>query len=150
MADQRPNIILLMDDQHRWDTMGCVNPLVKTPTLDRLAESGTRLDQAVCQAPACVPSRYSMMLGLYPSQIGVRTNGECLPDEILPYRTPRWGSATKEGGWITNQVIDLKVFCVPHISVLIPNSTASRLPPPLSSPLQKRDIQRTQLSRKRA
>ena len=84
MSDKRPNIILLQDDQHRWDALGCVNPLIKTPTLDRLAAEGIRFDQAVCQAPACVPSRYSMMLGKYPSQIGVRTNGECLPGDRLP------------------------------------------------------------------
>ena len=84
MPDTRPNIIILQDDQHRWDALGCVNPLVKTPTLDSLAASGIRFDQAVCQAPACVPSRYSMMLGRYPSQTGVRTNGECLTDDALP------------------------------------------------------------------
>lgn len=33
----RPNIIFRMDDQHRWDAMGHVNPQVRTPTLDRLA-----------------------------------------------------------------------------------------------------------------
>ncbi len=84
MTHDRPNIILLMDDQHRWNALGCVNPLVKTPTIDSLAAEGIRYGQAVCQAPACVPSRYSMMLGLYPSQIGVRRNGECLSDERLP------------------------------------------------------------------
>ena len=84
MADSRPNIILLMDDQHRWNALGCDNSLVKTPSLDALANRGIRFDQAVCQAPACVPSRYSMMLGLYPSQIGVRNNGECLSDSRMP------------------------------------------------------------------
>lgn len=87
MPDTRPNIILLQDDQHRWDALGCVNPLVKTPTLDNLAANGIRFDQAACQAPACVPSRYSMMLGQYPSDIGVRTNGECLPDDKMPSPT---------------------------------------------------------------
>ena len=84
MANSRPNIILLIDDQHRWNALGCVNPLVATPSLDALANRGIRFDQAVCQAPACVPSRYSMMLGLYPSQTGVRTNGECLSDRRMP------------------------------------------------------------------
>lgn len=76
-----------MDDQHRWNALGCVNPLVKTPALDALAVAGVRYEQAVCQAPACVPSRYSLMLGLYPSQISVRRNGECLTDERMPFPT---------------------------------------------------------------
>ena len=65
-ANKRPNIVFLMADQHRWDAIGRLDPTVKTPALDRLAREGTLFDQAVCQAPMCIPSRYSMMLGLYP------------------------------------------------------------------------------------
>jgi arylsulfatase A-like enzyme len=81
---RRPNIIFLMDDQHRWDTLGVVNPAVKTPHLDRLARSGIRYSQAVCQAPMCVPSRNSMMLGLYPNQTGILRNGPGIADGHLP------------------------------------------------------------------
>ena len=80
----RPNIIFLMSDQQRWDCVGRVNPAVKTPALDSLARDGIFFDQATCQGPMCVPSRYSMMLGLYPSQVGVLTNAMQLPDERLP------------------------------------------------------------------
>ena len=82
----RPNIIFLMDDQHRWDTLGIVNPKVKTPHLDALAKAGLFYDQAVCQAPMCTPSRNSMMLGLYPNQTGILRNGRGLADEKLPAR----------------------------------------------------------------
>jgi arylsulfatase A-like enzyme len=81
----RANIIVLQCDQHRHDALGCVNPLVKTPNLDALASRGIRFEQAVCNAPMCVPSRYSMMLGLYGSQCGVRHNtGMCATDSDLP------------------------------------------------------------------
>ncbi len=73
-----------MSDQQRWDCLGKINPKVKTPNLDRLADEGILFDQAVCQAPMCVPSRYSMMLGLYPSQIGVTRNGQYVTDANLP------------------------------------------------------------------
>ena len=76
IMSKKPHIIFLMTDQQRWDALGCVDPLVQTPHLDRLAASGVRFEQAVCQAPMCVPSRYSMLLGLYPSQCGVRNNGQ--------------------------------------------------------------------------
>lgn len=77
----KPNIIFFMTDQQRWDALGCVNSLVKTPNLDRLARNGILFRQAVCQTPQCVPSRYSMMLGKYSSQIGVLTNGDTIIDD---------------------------------------------------------------------
>jgi arylsulfatase A-like enzyme len=79
-----PNIIFLMDDQHRWDALGIVNPQVSTPTLDKLAGEGVFFKQAVCQAPMCVASRNSMMLGLYPNQVGILRNEPGIPDGQLP------------------------------------------------------------------
>ncbi len=76
-----------MDDQHRWDALGIVDPAVITPHLDRLARTGVFFDQAVCQAPMCVPSRNSMMMGLYPNQIGILRNSQGLPDAELPAKT---------------------------------------------------------------
>lgn len=82
----KPNIIFLMTDQQRWDALGAVNPLVKTPNLDRLARDGILYRQAVCQAPMCVPSRYSMMLGQYASKVGVLTNADAIvEDSALPH-----------------------------------------------------------------
>jgi len=87
-AKDKPNIIFLMTDQQRADALGCVNPLIKTPNLDRLAVNGIRFSQTVCNAPMCVPSRYSMMLGIYPCQTGVRTNGQFITnDKNLPAKT---------------------------------------------------------------
>jgi len=77
----RPNIIFLMTDQQRWDALGAVNPVVKTPALDALARQGIRFTQAVCQAPMCIPSRNAMMTGLYASQTGIRWNEDPVYDE---------------------------------------------------------------------
>jgi len=109
----KPNVIFLMTDQQRWDCLGVVNPLVKTPNLDRLAQNGIRYSQAVCQAPMCVPSRYSMMFGYYPSQLGVRGNGgglffeERLPTVPLPemmrqsgYQTAGFGKTHWNHGYL--------------------------------------------------
>lgn len=82
------NIILLQTDQHRWDALGCVRSVIKTPNLDALAARGVRFSQAVCNNPMCVPSRYSMMTGLYASQCGVRHNTQmCCRDEDMPIET---------------------------------------------------------------
>jgi arylsulfatase A-like enzyme len=87
ITSKRPNIIFLMDDQHRWDALGLLNPQVKTPTLDKLAKEGIFFNQAVCQAPMCVPSRNSLMFGLYPNQTRVYRNSDGLKDEEVPGKT---------------------------------------------------------------
>ena len=84
---QRPNIIFIMDDQHRYDALGLVNKSVKTPTLDSLAKNGIFYSQAVCQAPMCVPSRNSIMFGMYPNQTGVFRNSGGVQDSLLPGKT---------------------------------------------------------------
>ena len=82
-----PNIIFLMDDQHRWDALGVVDSSMHTPALDKLAKEGVRFTQAVCQAPMCVASRNSMMFGLYPNQVGIVRNQHGLRDSLLPAKT---------------------------------------------------------------
>lgn len=81
---ERPNIIFLMDDQHRWDALGVEKSVVVTPNLDELAKNGVRFTEAVCQAPMCIASRNSMMFGLYANQTGVLRNGRGIPDDKLP------------------------------------------------------------------
>lgn len=84
---KRPNIIFIMDDQHRWDALGIVNSQVITPTLDKLAKDGEFFNKAVCQAPMCVPSRNSIMFGLYPNQTGVYRNSGGVSDSLMPGKT---------------------------------------------------------------
>ncbi len=99
-GERRPNILFLMADQFRWDALGAVNPLIKTPNLDSLAERGVRFDQATVNAPMCLPSRYSMMTGLYPSQVGVRHNAQMCPrDADLP--APVLAQRLREAGYET-------------------------------------------------
>ncbi|MGH7143295.1 MAG: sulfatase family protein [Planctomycetota bacterium] len=83
-----PNIFLFITDQHRHDALGCVDRRIQTPHLDALAARGLRFSNAVCNAPMCVPSRYSLMTGLYASQVGVRHNTQMIPtDADLPVPT---------------------------------------------------------------
>lgn len=63
---RRPNIILILADQHRWDCLGYAgNPDVRTPNLDALAKHGVVFSQAICQWPMGVPSRCTLMTGQY-------------------------------------------------------------------------------------
>ena len=86
ISQSATNVIFLMTDQQRWDALGRVNPIVNTPNLDRLAKSGVLFRSATCQSPICTPSRNSMMFGLYPSQLGVRSNfTRSIGDQYLPF-----------------------------------------------------------------
>ena len=71
-----PNIILIITDQQRYDTIGALNaPHVQTPHLDRLVEGGVSFEQCYCTAPSCVPSRASFFNCAYPHTLKVFHNG---------------------------------------------------------------------------
>jgi len=62
----RPNILLVHGDQHRYDCLGAAgNPDIHTPHLDKLAAEGVRFEHSYCPYPVCTPSRYSLLSGLY-------------------------------------------------------------------------------------
>jgi arylsulfatase A-like enzyme len=72
---QKPNILLLFSDQHQADCLSFQNhPDVITPNFDKLAKSGTVFNRAYCQDGVCVPSRMSLMTGLYPRKLGILHN----------------------------------------------------------------------------
>ena len=67
MTTSRPNIVLIMCDQMRWDAAGFAgSPVVQTPHLDQLAASGVCFENAYCASPVCSPARASWLTGLYP------------------------------------------------------------------------------------
>ena len=64
---KRPNILFLMSDQHRADLSGFAgNKIVRTPTLDWLAETGVVFNNAYTASPICIPGRQSLMSGQLP------------------------------------------------------------------------------------
>ncbi len=76
----RPNILLITSDQQHWNTLGCLNPEIRTPNLDRLAQEGTLFTRAYAPNPTCTPTRASMITGKYPSQHGAYSLGTKLPE----------------------------------------------------------------------
>ncbi len=62
LADSRPNILFLLADDQRADTIAALgNPHIRTPSLDRLARSGLAFTRAYMQGAmnpgTCMPSR---------------------------------------------------------------------------------------------
>ena len=59
-----PNILFITCDQLRKDALGCYgNPVIQTPNIDRLAESGVRFDRVFTAYPVCAPNRASLATG---------------------------------------------------------------------------------------
>ena len=83
-AADRPNIILLMGDDHGWDETGYNgHPHLKTPVLDEMASRGLRLDRFYSAHPSCSPTRGSVITGRHPNRYGTFTpNYSIRPEEI--------------------------------------------------------------------
>ena len=65
-AASRPNIVFLMTDDQRWDTLGCYGRTdVITPHIDQLSEQGVTFDNAYYAVAICMPSRTTMFTGRY-------------------------------------------------------------------------------------
>jgi arylsulfatase A-like enzyme len=79
------NLLFIFTDQQRRETLGCypgTPPQVRTPNLDRLAETSAVFDRAYCTQPTCTPSRSSLLTGLYPHATGCIENNMALPAEM--------------------------------------------------------------------
>ncbi len=77
--ERRPNVLLIVTDQHRPDHVGFGgNPVVQTPSLDSLAAESMRFTNAFVANPLCQPNRCSMLTMRYPSVHGTRHNGIAL------------------------------------------------------------------------
>ena len=64
MPAKRPNIILIIADQMRGDSIGADgNTVVQTPNLDYLASIGSRFPHAYTAVPSCLPARATIMTG---------------------------------------------------------------------------------------
>ena len=83
-AANRPNIILLMGDDHGWAETGYYgHPHLKTPVMDEMARTGLRLDHFYAGHPSCSPTRGSVLTGRHPNRYGTFTPGYSLrPQEI--------------------------------------------------------------------
>jgi len=80
--DKQPNIIFVLSDQQRWDTVGCYGQkLPVTPNLDKMASEGVKFEYAFTCQPVCGPARACLQTGKYPTQTGCFRNGIALPTD---------------------------------------------------------------------
>ena len=78
-GQQRLNVVLLIIDDVRWDSIGAAgNKVVYTPRLDQLAREGVRFGQARVTTAICMVSRASLLTGQYMSRHGITAFGRAL------------------------------------------------------------------------
>ena len=82
---RRPNLLLCVTDQQRWDALGAsgANPDIKTPHLDGLAAQSLNFDHYFVQSPVCMPSRVSFLTGQYPGTLGITHMGVPVPPDTI-------------------------------------------------------------------
>ena len=106
----QPNILFIMDDQHRYDYLGSAGAsFLNTPHLDRLAESGMQFTQCITNCPVCAPSRIALASGYQPSRIGSQGNNSYLPRHVTTYY-----QRLRDGGY--------QVGCVGKLDLAKPDS----------------------------
>ena len=94
----RPNIVFVITDDQRWDTMGCAgHPFLKTPNMDRLAREGAMFTNAFVTTPLCSPSRSSFLTGQYVHTTGVEGNGPAMNE--ISHRLVTFPRLLKDAGY---------------------------------------------------
>jgi len=78
--DKRLNVIFILTDDQRYDEMGFMNPILNTPNMDRLAETGVFFKNAFVTTSLCSPSRASILTGQYMHNHGVVDNNSPVAD----------------------------------------------------------------------
>ena len=74
-GDRRPNIIVILVDDMRWDEFGAAgHAYIKTPNIDLLAKEGVMFTNAFATTPLCSPSRACFLTGQYSHTNGIIDN----------------------------------------------------------------------------
>ena len=74
-AQNKPNIILIISDDHSYQTIGAYgNKLVQTPNIDKIAKEGVVFNKAYVTNSICGPSRAAILTGTYSHKNGVIDN----------------------------------------------------------------------------
>ena len=95
-SNQKPNVLLILTDQQRYDAVGYINPAINTPNIDALARTSVVCTQAVVQSPQCQPSRASLLTGRYPTAFKMWWN-----EQPLDLRERTIGNILRDNGYRT-------------------------------------------------
>eukprot|EP01051_Picozoa_sp_SAG22_P003882 SAG22_NODE_197_length_15520_cov_116.311264_4_plen_166_part_00 len=133
---QPPHILLIVADDYGWNDVGyhtdpaatgyhnSANPaglpvtnaaagVMRTPTIDRLASEGKKLENYYVQ-PLCSPTRSTIMTGRYPSHTGIGPSVIVMYNPFgVPAKETMLPALLKERGYATHMVGKVSGFTVP-------------------------------------
>lgn len=111
VAEERPNILLIVSDDQGYNDLGSLGNGIITPALDRLTREGTRLTNFYVSWPACTPSRASLLTGRYPQRNGIydMIRNEA-PDYGKKYSAEEYAVTFERIGGM-----DLREIILPHV-----------------------------------
>jgi arylsulfatase A-like enzyme len=93
---RKPNFVFFLGEGLRWDEFSYMgNPILRTPNMDRLAREGMRFANAFVTNALCLPSRASILTGLYSHTTGTIDNR----DRPIPQNFPLVSDALREAGY---------------------------------------------------
>jgi arylsulfatase A-like enzyme len=98
-APQKPSIVLILIDDMGWGDIGYNSSDIRSPNLDKLAESGVRLTHHYVN-PECTPTRVSLLTGMFPNRFGLHCSSAS-NDQAFPFETLTLASALKSVGYQT-------------------------------------------------
>jgi arylsulfatase A-like enzyme len=105
VAQQKPNIIMIMGDDVGWFNIGAYHQGMmagRTPNLDRLAAEGMRFTDYYAEA-SCTAGRANFITGELPIRTGLTTVGQAGALQGMPAEAPTIATALKAMGYATGQ-----------------------------------------------
>lgn len=97
-SDSRPNIVCFVGEGLRWDELSATgNKLVRTPNMDRIGREGCIFRNGFVVNALCLPSRATMLTGMYSHTTGAVSNVE----GKIPARFPLVSDLLQQAGYET-------------------------------------------------
>ena len=107
--DTRPNFLLMTTDGHRPDALSLNgNPIIKTPKLDRIGREGMQFRNSFVTNALCLPSRATVLTGLYSHNTGCVDN----MNREIPKDIPLFTDHLRDAGY------EVAVFGKAHVKGL--------------------------------
>lgn len=116
IPDNVRNVLVIMTDQHRTDTIGCLgNPHARTPVIDAMGETGFAFINCFTPTAICTPARASLLTGKLPRKHQVLANPEwnIAYQTAIPLGTWTYTQALRDHGY--NVGIVGKYHCGPNL-----------------------------------
>lgn len=104
-SQDRPNILFLFSDEHRWRSMGHTGmPELQTPHMDAMAREGLSLTHCIANNPVCVPYRAMLLSGLWSQRNTAVSNGVFFDRSMIGKRHPTLGHTISNAGYRTGYI----------------------------------------------